>query len=271
MRSLLAISAMIAVSTPLPAHDFWLQTKGFQFPAPAVAPFVVLVGHGPARERWAGDPARLLFLHSVGPDGLRDHRAEVVPGPANNGVLRFTAPGTYVVAMQTTPARSDLPALRYNSYATEEGLTPALELRARTGRGGDDGREIYSRRVKALVQVGDTGKPQPWVTRPVGLSLEIVPDRDPYRLKPGEQLPVHILFDGRPLAGALVKLTNLDYDTRPVETHRSDAAGRAAFTVPDRGAWLINVIWTKPIRDNPVADFETTFSSLTFGYSPKHT
>lgn len=266
MRKLLVPLVFAALAAPASAHDFWLQTKGFQFSAPAVAPFVVLVGHGPARERWAGDPARVLFLRSFGPDGTRDHRGDLRAGEGSNGALRFTQPGTYVVAMQTTPAESDLPALRYNSYATEEGLTPALELRARTGRTGSDGREVYSRRVKALIQVGAAGTPQRQVTRRVGLSLEIVPERDPYALKPGQSLPVRIFFEGRPLAGALVKLTNLDFDTRPVEMHRSDPAGRASFNVPGHGAWLVNVIWTKPITGNPKADFETTFSSLTFGY-----
>ncbi|WCT74448.1 DUF4198 domain-containing protein [Sphingomonas naphthae] len=265
----LTVGVGVAIAAPALAHDFWLQPKGFQFPAPAAAPFSVLVGHGPARERWSGDPARVKFLIAVGPDGRQDHRADLGNSSGGNGVLRFARPGTYVLAMQTTPAASDLPALRYNSFAAEEGLTPALALRQRTGQTNANGRETYSRRVKALIQVGPTDAPQPQVTRPVGLTLEIVPEKDPYRLKADEPLPVRILFEGRPLAGALVKLTNLDFDTRPLETHRSDRAGRAIFTVPDHGAWLINVIWTKPIRGNPTADFETTFSSLTFGYGPK--
>jgi hypothetical protein len=257
-----------ALAAPLAAHDFWLQTRGFQFPAPAAAPFVVLVGHGVFRERWAGDMSRLLFLRTIGPDGIQDHRGDLVAGAASNGILKLPRAGTYVVAMQTTPAASDLPALRYNSYATEEGLTPALEQRTKTGQTNANGRETYSRRLKSLVQVGDTSGPQPQVTRRIGLSLEIVPERDPYKLRKDGQLPVRVWFEGRPLAGALVKLTNLDFDTRPVEMHRSDASGRASFNVPDRGAWLVNVIWTKPISGNPAADFETTFSSLTFGYSP---
>ena len=200
---------------------------------------------------------------------MQDHRGDLGENQGSNGAFHFAKPGTYVIAMQTTPAESDLPALRYNSYATEEGLTPALDLRTRTGQTNANGREIYSRRVKALIQVGASSEVQRQVTRPVGLSLEIVPERDPYLLKHGETLPVRVLFQGRPLAGALVKLTNLDYDTRPVEMHRSDAAGRTAFTVPDHGAWLVNVIWTKPIQGNPKADFETTFSSLTFGYGAR--
>ena len=270
MRRLQAVAVALALTTPVVAHDFWLQPRGFQFPAPANAPFVVLVGHGPARERWAGDPARLLFLRSVGPTGVQDHRSDLIQGGASTGVLRFSAPGTYVMVMQTTPALSVLPAMRYTSYATEEGLTLPLAMRARTGQANSDGRETYSRRLKSLIQVGNSTQPQPWITRPVGLSLEIVPERDPYHLAPGERLPVRILFEGHPLPGALVKLTNLDYDTRPVEMHRSDGAGRTSFAVPDRGAWLVNVIWSKPISSNPTADFETTFSSLTFGYLPKH-
>lgn len=270
MRRLLLSMAVATLAGPVAAHDFWLQPKGFQFPAPAVAPFVVLVGHGPARERWAGDPARVLFLRSIGPDGVKDHRSDLLVNAGSNGAFHFGPAGTYVVAMQTTPAESDLPALRYNSYATEEGLTPALDRRTRTGQTGANGREVYSRRVKALIQVGATGAPQPQVTRRIGLSLEIVPERDPYLLKAGQNLPVRVFFEGRPLVGALVKLTNLDFDTRPVEMHRSDAAGRASFNVPGHGAWLVNVIWTKPIAGNPKADFETTFSSLTFGYNATH-
>ena len=56
-----------------------------------------------------------------------------------------------------------------------------------------------------------------------------------------------------------------------IAMHLSDAAGRASFAVPRTGTWLINVIWTKPIKGNPKADFDTTFSSLTFGYGGQAT
>jgi uncharacterized GH25 family protein len=75
-----------------------------------------------------------------------------------------------------------------------------------------------------------------------------------------------VIYDGHPLAGAFVKLNNLDFDARPVETHKTDARGQATFTIPFRGLWQMNVVWTKPIRGNPKADYDTVFSSLTFGY-----
>ena len=95
---------------------------------------------------------------------------------------------------------------------------------------------------------------------------ELVLERDPYTLPPGADLPVRVSFEGKPLVGGTVKLNNLDFDERPLATHVSDATGRALFRVPRIGNWQLNVIWTKPIKGNPKADFETTFSSLTFGY-----
>ena len=77
---------------------------------------------------------------------------------------------------------------------------------------------------------------------------------------------MRILYQGRPLAGALVKLNNLDFDERPVETHATDAQGRAVFRLPKVGLWQLNVIWTRLIAKDPKADFETTFSSLSLGF-----
>ena len=98
------------------------------------------------------------------------------------------------------------------------------------------------------------------------MTLEIVPERNPYMLRPGEKLPLLIYYQGRPLPGALVKLTNLDQDSKPAALQRSDRAGRASFSVPPQGKWQLNVVWTKPITGNPKADFETIFSSLSFGH-----
>jgi|HubBroStandDraft_6_1064221.scaffolds.fasta_scaffold63991_2 hypothetical protein len=74
---------------------------------------------------------------------------------------------------------------------------------------------------------------------------------------------------GRPLAGALVKLTNLENDASPFEMHLTDHDGRANLTMPKSGTWLLNVIWTKSLPRSEATDFETVFSSLSFGF-PSH-
>jgi hypothetical protein len=63
-----------------------------------------------------------------------------------------------------------------------------------------------------------------------------------------------------------VKLTHLEHDAAPFEMHLTDHAGRAAFTMPKNGTWLLNVIWTKSMPSSHDTDFETIFSSLSFGF-----
>jgi hypothetical protein len=227
----------------------------------------IQVGHAEFRTRWSGAVERVVRFDAVGPEGKPDLRSVLKPDQQRDAVISFPAASTQILVFQSNHATSVLPSIRFNDYLKAEGLTPALDIRARTGKTDAPGREIYSRNAKALIRVGNPGsQPEPLITSPVGLPLEIVPLRNPYTLGMGEDLPVQILYLGRPLAGAMVMLTNLEFDGQALETKISDKAGHASFAVPHVGTWLVNVLWTQPIKGNPDADFDTTFSSLTFGY-----
>jgi uncharacterized GH25 family protein len=257
------------IGSPALAHDFWIQPTRFAVASNEPLPFTFLVGHGAARQRWGVSSDRVLRFADISAAGHSDRRAILhTQSGDNDGSLVLASPGTHVIVLETGPALSVLPALRFNDYLKAEGLTPAIEQRTRTGKTGAEGREYYSRRAKLLVQVGPVSA-QPQVTQPTGLKLEIVPQKSPYQLKPGESLPVQILYEGQPLSGATVKLNNLDFDAAPIAQILTDPSGLAIFTVPLRGHWQLNVIWTRPIN-NTKADYETLFSSLTFGFdSPR--
>ncbi len=263
--------AATALGLAAAAHDFWVQPLNFWIAPNSSVMTTLQVGHGEFRERWNADASRVVSFRSVGPGGaIADHQRELSAGTMDQDhTIAFGAAGTHVLTLQTNYASSTLPGIRFNDYLKQEGLTPALEQRARTKSQDQPGREIYSRRAKALVQVGaPTGVAQPWVTRPVGFNLEIVPEVNPYAAGAGTELPVRVIFEGKPLPGATVMLNNLQFDGRPLETVVTDAAGRAVFKVPRKGAWQLNVLWTKPLVGNPKAEFDTTFSSLTFGFPP---
>jgi uncharacterized GH25 family protein len=264
-----ALASALVCADPAAAHDFWVQPERFWAATGATMPLTLQVGHGPYRQRSPIPLARITRFTAIGPDGaVTEMRGRLHPGGARqDGDLRFASAGVHVLVLQTDDrAESHLPALRYNDYLRVEGLTPALALRARTHRTDMDGSENYSRQAKALVQVGPAGGPQAQVLKPVGLPLEIVPERSPYAEPRPTTLPVRVVFEGRPLAGALVKLTDLGHDEAPSETHLTDGAGRATFAMPARGQWLLNVIWTKPQPTTRETDFETVFSSLSFGF-----
>lgn len=252
------------------AHDFWLQPKEYWIDSDALTSLTLQVGHGPFRQRSPIPARRVTRFQALTPEGATvDLRKQLRPGQAaDDGDFRLTRPGTYLLVLQTdNRAQTHLPSIRFNDYLKVEGLTPALEQRARLHLMDADGSERYSRCAKAIVQVGPSSAgPQSHIGKPVGLPLEIVPEASPYDIPRSATLPIRVFYAGRPLPGALVKLTNLKDDASPLEVHLTDHEGRASFTMPSSGSWLVNVIWTKPLPRSEETNFETVFSSLSFGF-----
>ena len=267
-RGAAALLAAAWLAGPAAAHDFWIEPAAYWVAPGATTALTLQVGHGPDRQRTRIPLRRVTRFTVQAPAGATvDLRGGLTLGaePAD-GAFRLTAPGAHVLALQTdNRAQSHLPAAPYNAYLHDEGLTPALVWRARNRQADREGAEIYSRQAKALVQVGPPGGDLGEVTRPLGLSLEIVPERSPYALPRATALSARVYFEGRPLAGALVKLTDLDHDAAPLDARKTDASGRVRFDMPGPGRWLLNVVWTKRLPPSSEADFETTFSSLSFG------
>jgi uncharacterized GH25 family protein len=265
---LAALALVSLAAAPAAAHDFWVQPQTYWPRADATTPLTLQVGHGAERQRSAIRRARITSAFARTPDGARLDLGEALhPGDVDDGRLRLTAAGLHVLALATdTRAESHQPAARFNAYLVDEGLTPAIEARRRLGRTRVDGAERYGRVSKAMIQVGPVdAASQRQALQPLGLPLEIVPERSPYAGHAAD-LPVRVFYRGRPLAGALVKLTDLADDAEPVESHRTNASGRARFSMPSRGAWLLNVVWTRPLSASEDVDFETLFSSLSFGF-----
>jgi uncharacterized GH25 family protein len=270
-----ALSLLLLARTSLTtAHDFWLQPSEYWVKAGTPASFTLQVGHGPYRQRSPIPARRITRFEVITPAGtttdVRDHLH--LGGVSADGNFELAAAGTHVLVLQTDDqAQTHLPALRFNDYLRAEGLTPALEQRERLHQLEADGSERYSRCAKTIVQAGPSNPPAvDQIDRRVGLLLEIVPEANPYRTPQSATLPVRVWYAGQPLAGALVKLTDLRQDAAPFETRLTDGEGRAVFTMPSAGAWLLNVIWTKSLPVSEETDFETVFSSLSFGLPEKN-
>ena len=265
MKYRLLTLSLALVAAPVVAHDFWLQPTLFQIAPNAPLGAVFLVGHAALRERWNNND-RIIVMNDYAAGRVTDLRRDLRTGEVDLST-RLAAPGVHVLGMQSSFAFSELPAIRFDDYAKVEGLALISAARQRLGTNAGAGRERYSRRAKSLIEVGtQTPANQRFATRPIGLKLEIVPDRNPYALDASRMLPVHVLYNGRRLANATVKLTDLGNDAKPVAMAVTDRAGRARFRIPADGKWLLNVVWGEPVTGNPRFDFDTTFSSLTFGY-----
>ena len=102
--------------------------------------------------------------------------------PTDFAQISLAGPGTHLIALESYQQPISLKAEKFNAYIKEDGLTQAIDYRTQNKATGTPGREIYSRRAKVLLQVGDA--PSDQVLRPIGQTLEIVPLRNPYKAPP---------------------------------------------------------------------------------------
>ncbi len=272
MRTALLLLLGLGVARDGSAHEFWIQPSQFWLAPKGALSLTLQVGDGAERQRSPIPLHRITRFDAVGPDGATiDVRASLA-ATAKRGVMLNT-PGTYVLTLETdNHAYSRQSSERFNTYLEMAGLTPALEHRMRTHQTHVDGFERYSRAAKSILLVGPPGlQSQAHVTRPLGLPLEIVPILSPYADPRPASFPVRILYDGRTLPGALVKLIDLEQDLAPVNMRRSDSMGVATFAMPKSGTWLVSVVWTQPLMNSSEADYATIFASLTFGFAPAST
>jgi hypothetical protein len=261
----MALVALLLLARGATAHEFWIApnrygaAKGLGVELSAVAG----TGFRGERKPWSPDHA-VRFT-------LRTSKAIDLTRAASPGELTWTrfAPsdeGGAMVAFESGFLPIELPAADFNHYLKSEGLDAPLA--ARNGL-ETPGRERYRRCAKLWLAGTDGAR----ATAPAGLPLELVPAS-----APGEPtLRLRVLWNGRPLAGALVKAwcTPLSAEglPRPVFARdsvsvawqgRSDGAG--AVTIPTRasGEWLVSTVHMIPCPDRSAADWESTWASLTF-------
>jgi uncharacterized protein DUF4198 len=175
--------------------------------------------------------------------------------------------GGAMVAFQSGYLPIELPAEQFKSYLKAEGLDGPLAARSGVTT---PGRERYRRCAKAWLAGSDEAR----ATAAAGLPLELVPAG-----VPGAEptLRLRVLWNGRALSGVLVKAwrTSLapDATPRPVFERdsvvvawsgRSDAAGEVTIPVRDAGEWLVSAVHMERCPDRAVADWESTWASLSF-------
>lgn len=252
------------VSAPLVAHDFWIEPSSFR---PAVGSTVgvrLMVGQGFRGESLPRNPALIVKFALASDSGETPIGGRSAEDPA--GSVRIPAPGISVLAYRSSDSFVSLEPQRFEDYLRDEGLERIVEERAQRKESQKPSRELFSRCAKALLLSG-AGGARGGFDRVVGLTLELVAERDPYALGPGGELPVRLLYEGRPLAQALV--VALPYGA-PQErvSQRTDGDGRVRLRLAREGPWLIKAVHMVPAPAASNADWQSLWASLTFEIPP---
>lgn len=252
LRPLLA--SLLAL--PLAAHDFWIQPSTHRARPGELVKVRLMVGEGGKGEGLKRNPDR--FLRFAARSTAGEVQLAGLDGSDPAGFLRPAQEGLLALVYAGKPSRVELPAAKFEAYLREEGLDRVAALRRASGQSGAPGRERFIRSAKALVQVGE-GKGG-W-DQSCALPLEFLPEADPFALHPGDDLPLRLLLDGKPLADQLVVAVAEDGVSWRV---RTDAEGRCRITLRRGGRWILKAVHMAPVSGDPSVDWESLWASLTF-------
>ena len=254
-----AAVVLFFAAAPLLAHDFWLEPSTFRPEVGATVGLALRVGEGFRGDPVPRTPGRILRFVLVSPH--RETSVEGVPGHDPAGVARISEPGLHIVGYRSNSSIVELDAEKFEQYLKEEGLETIIAARARRGESGKPSREVYSRCAKALLAAGDAGKTGH--DRELGLTLELVPEKNPYTYRSGGPFPVRLRYRDKSLEGALVVALNRGAPEKRLSA-RTDAEGRVSFALARPGAWLVKAVHMVPAPADSGADWESLWASLTF-------
>lgn len=258
--AILAVGGLVGLSARAPAHDFWIEPGSFAPRSGAAITVALRVGEDFAGEKMPRTRARIVKFADWGPSGEVDIPGQEGIDPA--GLLRVERPGWHVLGYRSNHARVELEAAKFEKYLKEEGLERIIELRRQRGENGKPAREAYSRAAKCLIHVDGAGSTG-W-ERETGFALELVPEKAPSALAAGDELPVRLLFEGKPLEGALLTALEKSDPQGARVSVRSDADGRAKLRLARGGTWLIKSTHMVRAPKQLDADWESFWASLTF-------
>lgn len=176
--------------------------------------------------------------------------------------------GELLATGSTSPALIHLDARKFSEYLKEEGLASVLAWRASHGESDKPGKERYSKYAKSILLVD---QPNAFSTRSVGFVIEIVPEIDPLSLKPGQPLPIRVLFRGRPVEGQQIETSWVPQgrpgSARTTVVGLTGRDGRFDVPISGQGTWRIHTVHMERCHDPAVADWESFWASLTFELS----
>jgi uncharacterized GH25 family protein len=256
----LVVMMVIALSrASLFAHDMWIDPTTFSPEAGQILGVRLRVGQDLLGDPIPRNPAlinQFVFEDAAGRKPLvgRD-------GADPAGLLRVAVPGLLIIGYHSNPSSVELTPDKFNQYLKEEGLDAVAALRAGRNETGAKAREIFSRCAKSLVSSGSADDKQS--DRALGFTLELVAEKNPYAIGAGQDLPVRLTYESRPLAGALVVAMNRQNPSEKL-TARTDNDGRVRFRLRPGGMWLVKAVHMVPAPAGSNAEWASFWASLTF-------
>ncbi len=264
------LALVLIASSVVGAHDLWLVPARFSVAPGARVAVMMNTGDTFPISEGAVKPERIERAALISADSstpLATFRTE-----GNSTVADVIAPskeGGALVEVILKPIATKQPRASFDEFVKHEGLDAIGAQLAGTSERRAEERRTYAKYAKTLLRVGNGKGAAKLYQKPLGHRFEIVAEVDPFSLRPGGTLPVRLLFDGQPLAGARIVIGSTATATARQSNMpgvRTDAEGRARLPL-DRsgGAHYVHALHMIPATGRSDVEWESFWATLTFG------
>lgn len=249
-RFIFAVLLLVVHASVSHAHDMWIDMQSYHLDKSNPAVLTLGWGHQfvvPGKDFMSRDRVDKVFF--IGP-GFNE--AAVPQGDNAYQSKASLNQGSYVAV-----------AIPHNGFfsKTAEGY--------QQGKSKKDIKDVIAcsfseKYAKALFTVGTPGGET--FSQVLGHKLEIIPMKDPATLKEGDDLPVKVLFEGKP-ARNYVYGTYAGFSGEPstfAYTTYTNKDGIAKIRMIKAGIWLLIVKQEMPYPDLAVCDKQAFTATLTF-------
>jgi uncharacterized GH25 family protein len=257
-----AFVALVLFSWIGQAHEFWLEPKSFRVKPGESVLISFKTGENFMGKPWTFAPGSIERAEWNQLRKSQDIRKMIVAGEGENLAIAPAEEGSCLLVVETKAAVSKHDGEQFNEYLREYGLDEPLLHRKEQELLADSARELCSRHSKLLVQAGD--RTDETFKKQIGLPIEIVPAQNPYSRKIGDRMIFTILYLGKPLFGARVKVFNRHNNRTTIQNIYTQQDGTIETTVSSPGSWLISVVKMIPSRDAST-EWRSYWGTLSFG------
>jgi hypothetical protein len=255
-RLFLPLALLLGAVWPATAHEYWLEPADFMPQAGKSVAVRIHVGQNFNANSFPY--LRDEYQKFVVAEGRGERPVKATDGD-DPLVVKLTGSGLAIVAGYTVPETLNFDTWeKFEAYLEFEGLQHIAPKHRAQGKPMTGIIEHYVRCAKLLLNVGGGAGDD----RAIGMPLELIAERNPYRLAPGEMLPVRLLFNGKPIAGVQISAFNKS-DPENRGHVRTDAEGRARIALPAAGPWLVNAVHMVE-STIPAAHWMSWWASMTF-------
>jgi uncharacterized GH25 family protein len=245
----------------LQSHEFWLEPFKFKVQPGEAITVKFAVGESFTGEDWDLGRHKVVNMVLHEKQGTQNLTSKVPTTKSIKQKITLTNPGTKLIAMQSDAAFIQLNGEKFNAYLEEDGLENIIAWRKANNKDTVGARELYTRYAKLLVQAGNS--PDDTWKKVVGHKIEVVPMQNPSLLKPGDYLTVQVLFEGKTLPHAMVKVWGHVGNKIFLQNTYTENDGTVKFPISANGPWMVSTVRMEQSK-NPKADWESSWGSLVF-------